>query len=210
MLGSSRTQASNAPPRTRTRTARRSGGEGSIPIPVPPFSSLPRKKETSAAGITSRVGSFADVGCHGPGRAPPAPAPAASPSPAPAPVILPSSPLRSTRRPYPTEICDGRWWRPMAPGGGVRNFGDVSSAQYVPHLRSVPIRPPPKLIQRAAIQASLFFPFRSTLIMFYFFCFINFGIDFSVMEDANNSFATAYSGERLSTVCMMIHCFSAR
>ncbi|XP_066369632.1 uncharacterized protein [Miscanthus floridulus] len=31
-----------------------------------------------------------------------------------------------------------------------------------------------------------------------------------MMEDANNSFATAYSGERLSTVCMMIHCFSAR
>ena len=115
-----------------------------------------RAASVDAAGITSRVGSFADVGCHGPGHAPPAPAPAASPSPAPAPVILPSSPLRRTRRPYPTEICDGRWWRPMAPGGGVRGFGDGGPAQYVPHLWSVPIRPPPKLIQRATSLSSLF------------------------------------------------------
>ena len=113
-----------------------------FPSPYPHFLLFREKKKcravsVDAAGITSRVGSFADVGCHGPGRAPPAPAPAASPSPAPAPVILPSSPLRSTRRPYPTEICDGRWWRPMAPGGGVRGFDDGGPAQYVPHLWSL-------------------------------------------------------------------------
>ena len=89
-------------------------------------------------------------------------------------VILPSSPLRCTRRPYPTEICDGRWWQPMAPGGGVRGFGDGGPAQYVPHLWSIPIRPPPKLIQRATSQASLFFcPFRLTCDLVLFFIFIS-------------------------------------
>lgn len=83
-------------------------------------------------------------------------------------------------------------------------FGDGGPSQYRPHLRYVPICPPPE-DDPACSQAgfSLFFcPFRLTLIMFFL---INFGIDFSVMEDANNSFAIAYLGT-LSTVCVMIHC----
>jgi hypothetical protein len=94
----------------------------------------------------------------------------------------------------------------MAPGGGVHIFGDGGPSQYRPHLRYVPICPPPE-DDPACSQAgfSFFLSLPIDLDHVLFFYFINFGIDFSVMEDANNSFAIAYLGT-LSTVCVMIHC----